>query len=144
VSSTLTTSATACPRPTPTSRGPLGLAYQVRGDAVPPAQQVSARLLPQVQEHHDLAVPAGADGLGVGTAPGLTATRTAVLRGHRDHLHTVCGSIELTQQLHRSPGRDLPLAVPYQSLDEDTSNIALLRPHLCLTASICSSSAPTS
>ncbi|GHG42735.1 MULTISPECIES: 5-methylcytosine restriction system specificity protein McrC [Amycolatopsis] len=49
------------------------------------------------------------------------ATRTGVLRGYRDRhdrLHTVRGRIDFTQQLRRSPGRDLPLAVSYQSHDE--------------------------
>ncbi|MGW5740815.1 McrC family protein [Amycolatopsis sp. NPDC003861] len=57
------------------------------------------------------------------------ATRTGVLRGYRDRhdrLHTVRGRIDFTQQLRRSPGRDLPLAVSYQSHDEDILENQLL------------------
>jgi 5-methylcytosine-specific restriction enzyme subunit McrC len=57
------------------------------------------------------------------------ATRTGVLRGYRnrhDRLHTVRGRIDFAGQLRRSPGRDLPLAVSYQSHDEDIPENQLL------------------
>jgi 5-methylcytosine-specific restriction enzyme subunit McrC len=57
------------------------------------------------------------------------ATRTGVLRGYRDHhdrLHTVRGRIDFAQQLRRSPGRDLPLAVSYQSHEENITENQLL------------------
>ncbi|MFJ9782656.1 hypothetical protein ACIRSS_23950 [Amycolatopsis sp. NPDC101161] len=50
------------------------------------------------------------------TQLGDRATRTGVLRGYRDRhdrLNTVRGRIDFRQQLRRSPGRDLPLAVFY-------------------------------
>jgi 5-methylcytosine-specific restriction enzyme subunit McrC len=57
------------------------------------------------------------------------AMRTGVLRGYRDRhdrLHTVRGRIDFAQQLRRFPGRDLPLAVSYQSHDEDILENQLL------------------
>ncbi|MFI6302833.1 McrC family protein [Amycolatopsis thailandensis] len=58
------------------------------------------------------------------------AARTGLLRGYRDHherLHTVRGRIDFAEQLRVSPGRDLPLAVTYQSHDEDIPENQLLR-----------------
>ncbi len=57
------------------------------------------------------------------------ATRTGVLRGYRDRhdrLHTVRGRIDFARQLRHSPGRDLPLAVSYQSNDENILENQLL------------------
>ncbi|MFD5091001.1 McrC family protein [Amycolatopsis thailandensis] len=67
------------------------------------------------------------------------AVRTGLLRGYRDHherLHTVRGRIDFAEQLRGSPGRDLPLAVTYQSHDEDIPENQLLRTALDLLAQI--------
>ncbi|MEV6906062.1 hypothetical protein [Amycolatopsis sp. NPDC051071] len=67
------------------------------------------------------------------------AIRTGLLRGYRDHherLHTVRGRIDFTEQLRVSPGRDLPLALTYQTHDEDIPENQLLRTALDQLAQI--------
>ncbi|MFI9453542.1 McrC family protein [Amycolatopsis sp. NPDC052450] len=67
------------------------------------------------------------------------AVRTGLLRGYRDHrerLHTVRGRIDFAEQLRVSPGRDLPLAVTYQTHDEDIPENQLLRTALDLLAQV--------
>ncbi|MGY6651494.1 McrC family protein [Amycolatopsis sp. TRM77291] len=67
------------------------------------------------------------------------AVRTGLLRGYRDHherLHTVRGRIDFAEQLRVSPGRDLPLAVTYQSHDEDIPENQILRAALDLIAQV--------
>ncbi|MGY6658572.1 McrC family protein [Amycolatopsis sp. TRM77291] len=67
------------------------------------------------------------------------AVRTGLLRGYRDHherLHTVRGRIDFAEQLRVSPGRDLPLAVTYQSHDEDIPENQLLRTALDLLTQV--------
>jgi 5-methylcytosine-specific restriction enzyme subunit McrC len=57
------------------------------------------------------------------------ALHAGLLRGYRDHreqLHTVRGRIDFTEQLRASPGRNLPLAVSYQSHDDDIPENRLL------------------